>query len=276
MMNVVLIDSLQLIIADLIRFVPRLIVALMVFVVTLLLSRPVTRAVKQTALKHIDNDEMVGLLSGIIRWSIISTGLLVALDQVNFDITGFVAGLGIAGITVGFALQDIARNFVAGLLLFVRRPFQVGSAVKIGGFSGIVQEIATRDTMLRTWDGEQVIISNSSVLENPISNYSALSLRRRTVIIGLGYGQNAQEAMRLFAEAVRETPGVQGEPAPSVYAEALDDSTMRLAARFWIDTKEDDLFKVHSDVVVALSLAAEQSGIELPYPIQSIQLRESQ
>ncbi|MCD6286778.1 MAG: mechanosensitive ion channel family protein [Anaerolineae bacterium] len=276
MMNVVLIDSLQLIIADLIRFVPRLIVALMVFVVTLLLSRPVTRAVKQTALKHIDNDEMVGLLSGIIRWSIISTGLLVALDQVNFDITGFVAGLGIAGITVGFALQDIARNFVAGLLLFVRRPFQVGSAVKIGGFSGIVQEIATRDTMLRTWDGEQVIISNSSVLENPISNYSALSLRRRTVIIGLGYGQNAQEAMRLFAEAVRETPGVQGEPAPSVYAEALDDSTMRLAARFWIDTKKDDLFKVHSDVVVALSLAAEQSGIELPYPIQSIQLRESQ
>jgi len=275
-MNVVLIDSLQQIIADLIRFVPRLIVALMVFVATLLLSRPVTRAVKQTALKHIDNDEMVGLLSGIARWSIISTGLLVALDQVNFDITGFVAGLGIAGITVGFALQDIARNFVAGLLLFVRRPFQVGSAVKIGGFSGIVQEIATRDTMLRTWDGEQVIICNSSILENPITNYSALSLRRRTVIIGLGYGQNAQEAMRLFAEAVREIPGVQGEPAPSVYAEALDDSTMRLAARFWIDTKEDNLFKVHSDVVVALSLAAEQSGIELPYPIQNIQLRESQ
>lgn len=275
-MDLVLIDSLQQVLADFIMFVPRLIVALIVFVATLLLSRPVTRAVKQTALKHIDNDEMVSVLSSIIRWSVISTGLLVALDQVNFDITGFIAGLGIAGITVGFALQDIARNFVAGLLLFARRPFQVGSAVKIGGFSGVVQEIATRDTMLRTWDGEQVIISNSSILENPITNYSALSLRRRTVIIGLGYGQNAQEAMDLFAEAMRQIPGVQGEPAPSVCAEALDDSTMRLAARFWIDTKENNLVKVHSDVVVALSLAAEQSGIELPYPIQNIQLREPQ
>jgi len=273
-MGGVLTESLQQIVADLIRFAPKLLVALMTFVAALLLVRPVTRALRRAAEKRIENEQLISLMSGLVRWTVIGLGLLIALDQVDFDITGFVAGLGVAGITVGFALQDIARNFVAGVLIFVRRPFKVGDAVKVGGFAGSVREIATRDTVLRTWDGEDVVISNSSILENAITNYSTNSMRRRTVIIGLGYGQDAHEAMAMFTEALAKVPGVQEEPAPSVYAEALDDSTLRLAARFWIDTKQDNLFKAHSDAVVALTEAAEEAGIELPYPIQTVLVRK--
>jgi small-conductance mechanosensitive channel len=85
-------------------------------------------------------------------------GTVVALGQVNFDVTGFVAGLGVAGVTIGFALQDIARNFVAGIILLIRQPFDIGDAVEVGDYAGSVLDITTRDTVLKTWDGEMVIL----------------------------------------------------------------------------------------------------------------------
>ena len=88
----------------------------------------------------------------LTRWTVIILGILTALEQVNFDVTSFIAGLGIAGITIGFALQDIARNFVAGILLLVRQPFNIGNAVKVAGYSGTVLDITTRDTVLNQRD----------------------------------------------------------------------------------------------------------------------------
>jgi small-conductance mechanosensitive channel len=250
-------------------------VALLTFFVSLILSKPIARAARRAADQKIGNAETARLLSRIAKWSVVVLGTILALDQVDFDITGFVAGLGVAGITIGFALQDIARNFVAGLLLFARQPFRIGDAVKIAGFTGKVKDITTRDTVIQTWDGEDVIIANIDVLGNAIVNYSNLPRRRRTVMVGLGYGQDADDAMAVFQSAVQAVPGVLEEPAPTVFAEALGDSTMNLAARFWVDTAGHNLLRVHSDVVVALTEAAERAGIDLPYPIQTVRLESA-
>ncbi|MGC9348985.1 MAG: mechanosensitive ion channel family protein, partial [Anaerolineae bacterium] len=199
-------------------------------------------------------------------------GTLVALDQVDFDITGFVAGLGIAGITIGFALQDVAKNFVAGLLLFARQPFQIGDVVRISEYTGGVLDITTRDTVIRTLDGERVILSNTSVLENPIVNYTDSQLRRRTVYVGLGYGQDVESAIAVFQEAMARVGGVLEDPAPTIYAEELGNATINLAARFWVDTTVDNLLDVQSNVVIALDRVAGQEGIDLPYPIQTVRV----
>lgn len=270
-----LVDSLQTLLTDFVVFLPRLIVAIIVFLTALLVAGPAARAVKRSARRKIENEETVLLIARLLRWSIIILGLILALDQVNFDITGFAAGLGIAGLTIGFALQEIARNFIAGILIFLRQPFRIGESVQVAGFAGVVEEITTRDTMLRTWDGERVILPNTDVLENPIINYSAISQRRRTIYIGLGYGQDADQAMVVFRETIEGVPGVLTDPAPTVFAESLADSSITLAARFWVDLQDCNLFQVHSDVVVAVNSAAEREGIELPYPIQTVRVVET-
>lgn len=255
-----------------IAFLPHLIAAIVTFIASLLLSGVAARWAHQSAKKRIEDPETQQLLSRLVRWTVLLVGTIVALDQVDFDVTGFLAGLGIAGVTIGFALQDIARNFVAGVLLLVRQPFGIGDAVEVAGHAGTVLEITTRDTVIKTWDGVMEVLPNMDVFTNPIVNYSELPLRRRTVSIGLGYGQDVNQARQLFLEAMRSMDGVQEDPAPEVLTEELGDSALSLAARFWVNQETHNLFDVHSRVVEAINEAAEREGIDLPYPTQTVRV----
>ena len=265
-------DQFQGLLEKFLLFIPNLIVALVVFALTLFLSGLVARWVRRAAKLKIENAETRHLLSRLARWSVIILGTLVALGQVDFDVSGFIAGLGVAGFTIGFALQDIARNFVAGILLLVRQPFNVGDAVEVGDYAGTVLDIKVRDTVLKTWDGEMVIVPNMDVFTQAIKNYSELSLRRRTVNIGLGYGEDVDRATLVFLEAIRGVDGVLSDPAPTLLAEELGDSALMLAARFWVNQETHGLFVVHSAVVQAIKEVAEREGIDLPYPVQTVRL----
>jgi small-conductance mechanosensitive channel len=263
---------LQAFVQNALQFIPKLIVALIVFGVSLFLSVVAARWARRTAGTKINDEERLLLLSRLARWAVIVLGTVLALDQVDFDVTGFVAGLGIAGFTIGFALQDITRNFIAGLILLVRQPFDIGDSVEVAGYAGTVLEINTRDTVLKTWDGEMVILPNLEVFSKPIINYSDLPNRRRTVQIGLGYNENVNRATEVFLATISSVEGVLADPAPELLAEALGDSTLQLAARFWVNQETHGLFTVHSTVVQRLKEVAEQEQINLPFPIQTVRL----
>ncbi len=264
--------TLQELLQDVLRFIPNLITALVTFAASLLLSGFAAQWVRQAVKVKIRDRETLYLLSRLTRWSVLILGTVVALGQVNFDVTGFIAGLGIAGVTVGFALQDIARNFVAGIILLIRQPFDIGDAVEVGGYAGSVLDITTRDTVLKTWDGEMVILPNIDVFTSAITNYSKLPHRRRTVYIGLGYEEDVGQATRVFLDAIRSVEGVLDDPPPSLLAEELGDSTLTLAARFWVNQETHSLFDVHSEVVRAIKEIAQEKEIDLPYPIQTVRL----
>jgi len=267
---------LQAFLEEALRFIPKLIAALVTFGVSLLLSVAAARWTRGAVSTKIDDEETLLLLSRLVRWTVIVLGTVLALDQVDFDVTGFAAGLGIAGLTIGFALQDITRNFIAGLLLLVRQPFDIDDAVEAAGYAGTVLQITTRDTVLKTWDGEMVILPNLEVFAKPIINYSDLPNRRRTVHIGLGYAEDAERATQVFLKAIQSVDGVLVDPAPELLAEKLGDSTLDLAARFWVNQETHGLFDVHSAVVRTIKEAAEQEGIDLPYPIQTVRLEGPQ
>ena len=263
---------LQSLLEQVMRFIPKLMAALVTFGASLLLSVVATRWTRRAASTRLDDEETLLLLSRLARWTVIVLGTVLALDQVDFDVTGFVAGLGIAGLTIGFALQDITRNFIAGLILLVRQPFDIGDGVEVAGHAGTVLEITTRDTVLKTWDGEMVILPNLEVFTQPIINYSDLPNRRRTIQIGLGYGEDVERVTELLLEAIQGVDGVLVDPAPELLAEKLGDSTLDLAARFWVNQETHGLFDVHSAVVRTIKQVAEQEGIDLPYPIQTVRL----
>lgn len=257
---------LQTLVAKAIGFLPSLIAALVIFVATLIASTLVARWVKRAGQVKIKDPETLRALSLLARWGILIVGTIVALDQVNFDVTGFLAGLGVLGFTVGFALQDIARNFVAGILLLIQQPFDIGDAVKVGEFTGKVVDIRLRDTVIQTWDGELAIVPNIEVYTRPIVNYSDLPLRRRTIRVGVGYGEDIGRAAKAFLEAVRQIDGVLADPAPTVMVEGLGDSAVELVIRFWLNQETHSLIEVHSQAVQAIKETAEREGIEIPYP----------
>jgi small-conductance mechanosensitive channel len=258
---------------ELIGNVPQFLLAIAYLAATLILSRVAQRWTERSVKKQIEDPQTRKYLAQTARYAVLVLGTLAALDQIpGVKITSFLAGLGILGFTIGFALQDIARNFIAGLLLLLRKPFTVDDAVKIAGHDGIVMDLNMRDTVIKTWDGVMEIIPNLDVYTNPIVNYSELPLRRRTVMIGLGYGEDVDRAKEMILSTIQSIEGVLEDPAPEVLTEEFGASTLNMAARFWVDHQAHNLFAVHSAVVDAINAAAEREGIDMPYPIEVVKL----
>ncbi len=270
-----LLHALSRLVEEVLLFLPQLVAALVVFALAVLAATPASRWARRQSARHIGRPETVELLARLTRWGVIGLGTLLALDIVDFNVTGFIAGLGLAGVTVGFALQDIARNSVAGVLLLIRQPFDIGDAVEVAGYAGNVQEITTRDTVLQTWDGELVIIPNIDVFTSAITNYTRSPLRRRTIRIALGYDQDVARASQLFLGALRGVDGVRIDPPPTVLAEELGNSTLTLVARFWVDQTTHSLPDVHSQAIQALKEAAEREGVDLSQSTQVVLLEGS-
>jgi small-conductance mechanosensitive channel len=265
----------QLLLAKIIDFIPHLITALVVFGVALFVSNIAAKWVLQKSKTKVKNIETSKLLSTITRWTILVLGIVIALEQVNFNVTGFVAGLGVAGFTIGFALQDIAKNFVSGILLVIRQPFQVGDAVELSGFEGKVTDITLRDTVVETWDGEVVILPNMSVYSNPIKNFSGLKNRRRIIQIGVDYEVDLEKAQNVILESVKSVEGVLLDPHPMVLAKEFGASEIVLQVYFWIDQTQNSIIQIPSDVILSIKDAAKRESINIPYPIQTVQLSKT-
>lgn len=255
-------------------FLPKLIAGIVIFILTLIGAGFIARWARRLSARQVESPEVQQLIYRITHWTVLILGTIAALDQVEFNVTGFLAGLGIVGFTIGFALQDIARNFISGLILLYRQPFNIGHFIEVAGHSGIVRDINIRDIEIETLDGDMVIIPNNSVFENPIVNMSLLQFRRRTVMIGLGYEEDADRAMDIFLEAIRSVEGVVDDPAPMIQVVSMDDSVLTISAFFWVDQKKGGLLKIHSDVLTAINTASIEHKINLPYPIQTVLVKE--
>ncbi len=261
--------------ASFLDFIPNLIAAIVIFILSVVAAGYIAKAAQRLAQKRIKSPEVLRLIRQVTRWAILIIGLITALDMVNFNVTGFIAGLGIAGFTIGFALQDIARNFVSGLILLSRQPFHIGDVVEVAGHSGTVRMINIRDTEIETINGEVVIIPNNRVFESPIINMSSAQFRRRTVGIGLGYEEDVDRAIAVFLEAIRLVEGVEAEPAPMIQVVNLGDSALDMTAFFWVDQKKNSLLKVHSEVIKAINTASHEHNINLPYPTQTVLVQQA-
>jgi small conductance mechanosensitive channel len=262
--------SLERIFARIIEFIPSLIVAVIIFVLTLYLARLSFNAVEKTLTRRKVDPELKLLMARLAQWSVIILGTIWALAQVNFDVTGFVAGLGIIGFTVGFALKDVAENFVAGILLLLQQPFDIGDDVKVNDYGGTVTDIEIRSTTIRTWDGLLVIIPNAAVYSNPITNYSKVSKRRINISVGVGYETDLDKADKIILEVVNTLPGIKDDPAPFVVFNEFGDNSINATVYFWINTGEAGYFGSLTAVVKGIKLAFEREGINIPYPIRTV------
>ncbi len=248
-------------------------IAIGFLIAAVVLSRATARWARRALARRIQDADMRRFLRRTARYTVLALGILAALDQIpGIHISSFLAGLGIVGFTIGFALQDIARNFIAGFLLLMRQPFAIGDAVEIAGRPGIVIDITMRDTVIKSWDGVMEVIPNLDVYSRAIINYSEFPLVRRTVNINLGRGEDVERAKEVIMGIVSGSEGVLKEPPPEIFTEGLGDTALNLAAHFWVDQQRNNQFAVHSQVLESINAAARVEDIDLPHPTQVVVL----
>ena len=255
-------------------FVPKLLFAIIVFLLSLYIANWTFRLVRRALTARKMDPELTLLLSRLSRWTVIILGIIAALQQVNFNVTSFVAGLGLVGFTLGFAFQDIAKNFIAGVLLLLQQPFDIGDAIEVAGYGGTVTDIEIRSTTIRTWDGKHVIIPNADVYTGVITNFSRSPKRRLELEVGVGYGSNLEEVTALVKQAIAGVEGVQTDPAPVVSFHTFGDSSVNLTVYFWVDTAAVGLLDARDQAVKRVKAALDGAGVDIPYPVTTVLLEK--
>jgi small conductance mechanosensitive channel len=248
---------------------PKLLSALVIFVFSLYLARVVSNMLKRVLQRRMAPGGVVHLLSQLALWSIIVAGTITALQRF-FNVTAFLTGLGILGFTVGFALQDIMKNFASGVILLLQQPFHVGETIGVKGFDGTVLAIDLRATEMRAADGRVVILPNAEVLSNPIVNYSRANERRVELSLNLSHHCEPSAVRQIVLEAIEEVEGFVKEPEPVIVFNSLTDSALELNVSFWVDVRKNDPLRAKDAVLLKVKSAFREQGIEIPHPVQTV------
>lgn len=179
--------------------------------------------------------------------------------------------LGISGVAIGFAFRDILQNFLAGILILLTEPFQINDQIVFKDFEGTVENIETRATTIRTYDGRRIVIPNSELFTNSVTVNTAFDSRRLQYDVGIGYGDDIDRAKELMLEALHSVPEILKDPAPDVLLMELAESTVNIRVRRWINPprRADDLAS-RDKVLSTIKKTLVENGIDLPFPTQQI------
>ena len=259
-------------IVDFLTLLPSVIAALVVFAVGLYLASIIRRLVRRSLERRTKNAQPITLLSQLAYWLVVILVAAISLQMVGFNLTAFLAGLGIAGITIGFALQDVSKNFIAGLLMMIQQPFEIGETIEVGGYIGKVKAIDLRATQIRTADGRLVLIPNGDVIITPITNFSQAESRRVEISTGVAYDSNPETVRQTALDAISGVPGIQSEPASEVLFQNFGSSTLDLTIYFWINTSQTNVAAAKDAGLKAIKGAFDEKQIDMPYPTQTVYL----
>src|SRR6266498_5547809 len=252
--------------------IPNLITALVIFVASLYLARIISNILRRVLNKRKAPAGVTHILAQLTLWTIIVIGTITAL-QLFFNVTAFLTGLGILGFTVGFALQDVMKNFASGIILLLQQPFHVGELIGVKGFDGTVMAIDLRSTEMRATDGRIIILPNADVLSNPIINYSRANQRRVDISLNLAHTSDPKTVRRIVLEAMQGVEGFMNMPEPMIVFNNLTNSALELNVNFWIDVTKNDPPHAKDDVILKVKSAFGDEGIEIPHPVQAVYSR---
>ena len=246
---------------------PNLIAAIVLLVAVWYASRWLVVLIKRISTAR-QRPDLGALLGSLARGVVLGMALLFAAAIVFPSVHpgDIFATLGLGSVAIGFAFKDILQNLLAGLLLVIRRPYQRGDQIVVKGYEGTVEQIESRATFLKTYDGLRVIIPNSDVYTSPVVVKTAYDTHRDELVVGIGYGDNPAEAVKYFLAAVSAVEGVASEPAVEVIPWELSDFTVNLKVRWWGSSPRIDQVVLKGRVIMAVAKAAKEHGVDLPFP----------
>lgn len=261
---------------NLILFLPNLVLAILAMVGFVILARIIYRLIWNLLIKVHLNYEMSKLITNIVYLAMLGVGFFVSLGILELDktVTSLLAGAGILGLALSFAFQNLATNFVSGIIISMRRPIAVGDIIKSNDFYGTVHNINWRTVHLITFEGQYIYIPNKELIEKPVENFTKLGRRRVDLEVGISYAEDLQHVKDVVLDAVEDVPNRIEAYEPELYFEEFGESSIDFVVRFWIPfgrtTPNRDYKAAVSEAIMRIKAAFDKEGITIPWPIRTL------
>jgi small conductance mechanosensitive channel len=244
--------------------------ALIIFTVGRWVSRLITNLVVRILKKKEVEETLEVFIRNLTYYALLAVVIIAALGRLGVNTTSLVALFGTAGLAVGLALKDSLSNFAAGVMLILFRPFGIGDVVSAAGITAKVEKITIFNTIFNTADNQMIIVPNSKILSDTITNINARDTRRIDLNVGIGYGDDMARTKEILEGLAREDGRVLADPAPTVAVSELADSSVNLVFRPWVKT--EDYWDVRFDLTEKIKTALDAAGISIPFPQQDVHL----
>ncbi len=246
----------------------KIVIAIAILVIGKWLSGKISKLVTKFLEKSNIDITLISFLESIIYYTLLIVVIISAAGQLGINTTSFLTIVGTAGLAIGLALKDSLGNFASGVMLILFRPFKVGDFVETNGVSGNVARIALFNTTINTPDNQMVIVPNSSITSNIITNVTANKNRRIDLVIGIGYDDDIKKAKQILNKILKQHDKVLENPAPNVAVSELADSSVNFVVRPWVKTS--DYWSTYFDLTEQIKLTFDKEGISIPYPQQDV------
>ncbi|MGI2108327.1 mechanosensitive ion channel domain-containing protein [Shewanella frigidimarina] len=250
----------------------KILVFLFILFAASLVAKIVTQIISKTVrasklqFSQLLQDFFISLSSKIV----FALGLLIALSQLGFELGPLLAGFGIAGVIIGFALQDTLSNFASGMMILIYRPFDVGDLINAANVTGRVSHMSLVSTTIKTLDNQRLIVPNNKIWGDTINNITAEHQRRVDMTFGISYSDNVEHAETILKSIVEQHPKVQAHPEPIVKLHTLGESSVDFIVRPWV--KPDDYWEVYWDITRAVKIRFDAEGISIPFPQRDVHI----
>jgi potassium efflux system protein len=250
-----------------------LLVGAAVVFVAIAIAHPLAVAVRRVLRARGTAQGVQFAVAKIVRYIVTAIGLIGAVNAMGFRLDALLAASAVVAVGIGFGLQNIAQNFISGIILLLEQPVRHGDFIRVGGTLGTVEDIGLRATHIITRDEVTMIVPNSALITAEVVNHSrpTTSLRIR-VAVGVAYGTDTDKVRRALLDVAKSSDAVLATPLPEVRLEDFADSSMLFALFCWIPNARDDL-RVASALRFAIEKAFRQAGIVIPFPQRELHLK---
>ncbi len=266
------VNSLHDLLGEIIKHFPSLVSAVIILFLTKYAVQITEKIVGETTKRVVKSTSLQVLLTKAAKVGVWTLGILVScvLAFPSFELRDIVATLGVGSVAVGFAFQDIFKNFLAGIILLIEEPFLIGDEVIIDGYQGIIKHISIRTTQIYTYNGEKVLLPNSTVFTNAVKVFTAYSFRRTDLGVGVDYDTSLPEATKILTTTIQNLDGVLKEPFPEIDLANFGDSSIDFVVRYWTSSQEKQVRYVQTQAIIAIKKALDAANINIPYPIRTL------
>ncbi|MFV7771528.1 mechanosensitive ion channel domain-containing protein [Shewanella marisflavi] len=258
---------------------PGLLFKLFIFLLILFLAHLAGKVVQRIVKKMVSNSKLKfskllqDFFISLSSKTVFALGLMIALSQLGFEIGPLLAGFGVAGVIIGFALQDTLSNFASGMMILIYRPYDVGDLINAAGVTGRVSQMSLVSTTIKTLDNQRLIIPNNKIWGDTINNITVEHQRRVDMTFGIGYGDNIEKAETVLRGIVDKHPKVLKQPEPTVKLHLLGESSVDFVVRPWV--KPEDYWDVYWDITRAVKMRFDEEKISIPFPQRDVHIYQT-
>lgn len=249
-------------------WIAAIVIAFASYLVALIVKKSIEVKMAEKGIE--EEHKEIQIVAGRTAYFVVLTiGLTISLSIVGIDLKPIVAA---GAFGLGFALQDIIMNTISGMIILMSRHFTIGDVITVSGVTGRIEEIQTRATIIKAFDGTKVIVPNAGLFKNVVVSKTSNPFRKLSFIMGVGYGSDLKAVMELTLAVLKSIPGVMVKPKPSVVFSEWGDSSINFKINAWIESKGGKLVKVKNRIIMDLTDAYDEAGFDIPYPIQTIMM----